>query len=114
MDFTTTVRCSREIRGQLLGLSPYIAMEMLQTTVRNLIVEAMLPTREVQFSMTSQLDYYWLHVHAVPAEAPGFLKAKPAVQYNVQVDSTYNSPFVRTNVPCTVLRVGTRNRCYTC
>ena len=49
MDFTIPVRCSREIRGQLLGLSPYIAMKMLQTTVHNLIVDAMLPTREIIF-----------------------------------------------------------------
>jgi hypothetical protein len=45
---TMPVRDSREIKRQLLGLSPYIAMEMLQTTVRNLIVEAMLATREIE------------------------------------------------------------------
>ena len=47
MGLTMPVRYSRAIRGQLLGLSPYIAMKMLQTTVPNLIVEAMLPTREI-------------------------------------------------------------------
>jgi hypothetical protein len=64
MDFTTPMQFSREIGGRLLGLSPYIVIEMLQTTVLNLIVEAMPPPREILFHMTSKLKYYWLKVQA--------------------------------------------------
>ena len=41
-------------------------MEMLQTTVYNLIVDAVLSSRENLLLVTSQINFYWLHVESVP------------------------------------------------
>ena len=54
-------------------------MEMLQTTVYNLIVEALLPSQE-HLLMMSQLNLYWLHVQSVPGRARRFMGKKPAIQ----------------------------------
>ena len=55
-------------------------MDQMNAVKCNLIVDAALPSRQNLLLMTSQLNFYWLHVESVAGWSWGFLLEKPAIQ----------------------------------
>jgi hypothetical protein len=64
---------------QLLGLGCFKRLQLLQTTVCNLIVERLLPTQEILLKLTSYVDFYWLREHFVLRPTLRILEVKPAI-----------------------------------
>ncbi len=64
---------------QLLGSGDFKSVKLSQTTVCNLIVERLLPTREKNLLVTKYLNFYWLRVHFVLSPTIRILEAKIAI-----------------------------------
>ena len=63
-----------------MGSGDFKSVKLSQTTVCNLIVERLLPTREKNLFMTKYLNFYWLRVHFVLSPTIRILEAKIAIQ----------------------------------
>ena len=63
----------------LSGLRSYEGVRLLRTTVCNLIVEGLLPTRGNSLDVTSYRDFYWLRVRFVLRPSTRKFGAGPAI-----------------------------------